>query len=154
MAAVGSGAASGAERAAIPTVSCFEAIGHVKSGTQAGYRIALGVVSVPPAYLEQVVPTHTEPWRYWRKTGLLVRTGSPVVTVSVPAAWRSRVAVTWASSGTVSELRIGHCPPAPTVWSAYAGGFYVRSPACVPLVFRVARRSTTVWFGVGRRCPS
>ncbi len=152
MAAGGSAALTSAQRTGVPTVSCFDAIDHVKSGRQPGYRVALGVVSAPPVYLEQAVPTHTEPWRYWRKAGLLVRMGSPVVTVSVPAAWRSRVAVTWGSAGTVSALRIGHCPPPPTAWSAYAGGFYVRSPACVPLVFRVGHRTATVWFGVGRRC--
>ena len=152
VAATAAAASSGARHGTIPTVSCFDAIEHPNTGHGSGYRVVLGVVSVPPVYLEQAVPTHTEPWRYWRKAGLLVRMGSPVVTVSVPAAWRNRVAVTWGSAGTVSALRIGHCPPPATAWSAYAGGFYVRSPACVPLLFRIGPRTATVWFGVGRRC--
>ena len=153
VAATAAAASSGTQRH-VPTVSCFEAIGHQRTGRGSGYRVVLDVVSTPPAFLAQVVSTHTTPWRYWRKAGLLVRMGSQEVTVSVPDAWRTRVAVTWASSGTVSALRIGHCPPPPTAWSAYAGGFYVHTPACVPLEFRVGRRTATVWFGVGRRCPA
>ena len=37
--------------------------------------------------------------------------------------------------------------------TAYAGGFFLRSPSvCVPLIFRVGARSATVRFGIGRRC--
>jgi hypothetical protein len=36
---------------------------------------------------------------------------------------------------------------------AYAGGFQLRvRAACVPLVFRVGRRSATARFGLGRAC--
>ena len=39
-----------------------------------------------------------------------------------------------------------------TVMGTYAGGFYLRSPsACLPLVFRVGRRSETVRFGIGQQ---
>jgi hypothetical protein len=39
-------------------------------------------------------------------------------------------------------------------WSAYAGGFYLRtSGACVPLVFNNGRQTTTVRFGIGAHCP-
>jgi len=152
-AAAGAGTASaGAAGAAVPGVPCFAAIGHAKSGRQNGYRVVLGTVSVPPGYLQQIVPTHTAPWRYWRKAGLVIRTGGSPVAVSVPRAWRKRVAITWGNTGPVGALRIEGCPPPANAWSAYAGGFYVRSPSCVPLVFRVGHRTATVWFGVGRRC--
>jgi hypothetical protein len=154
VAVVDAGAARTSARAASPpTIACGEAIGQVKSGRQAGYRVVLGVVSAPPAYLKQIVATRSEPWRYWRKAGLLIRAGSPAVFVSVPTAWQERAAITWGDSGTVSALRVGSCPPPATVWNAYAGGFYLRTPsACVPLVFRVGKRSATVWFGLGRAC--
>ncbi len=137
-----------------PTVRCDEIILQAGSGHAGGYRVVLGVVSVPPARLIQVVPTHDRPWAYWRKAGLVVRAGSPPVTVSVPTAWRRRAAITWGNNtGIVSALRIGSCPGARTVWNAYAGGFYLHSrSACVPLSFSVAGRSRVVRFGLGRAC--
>jgi hypothetical protein len=139
----------------VPTVPCDEIILRINSGHAGGYRVVLGVVSVPPARLIQIVPTHERPWAYWRKAGLVVRAGSPPVTVSVPAAWRSRAAITWGNStGTGSALRIASCPGPKTVWNAYAGGFYLRSrSACVPLRISVGGRSRVVRFGLGRACP-
>ena len=140
-----------------PTVSCDRIILGVASGREGsggGYRVVLGVVSVPQAYRPQVVRSWEEPrWPYWSKAGLVIRGGSPPVTVSVPPAWRSRVAITWGNTPVVSALRIASCPAwRPKPWNAYAGGFYLRSrSACVPLVFRVGRRSATVRFGLGRR---
>ena len=148
------GAGARAAGSTVPSVSCLAAIGQARSGRQDGYRVVLGVVSVPPGYLKQVVPTRTGPWRAWRKAGLAIRTGSAPVVVSVPRAWRKRVAITWGGTGPVEALRIEGCPPPATAWSVYAGGFYLRAPACVPLVFRVGSRRTTVRFGVGRRCPA
>ncbi len=118
------------------------------------YRLVLGVVSVPPAFLEQVVPTNSTPWAYWRKAGLVVRASGESVTVRVPQAWRNRVAITWGNRpDIVSSLRIAGCGSAPEAGNAYAGGFYLRSrSACVPLNFRVGRRSATIRFGLGRPC--
>jgi hypothetical protein len=148
--------ASAAKPAAQPTVSCDQIILRVASGRAGGYRVVIGVVSVPPAFLPQVVRDRTTPWPFWRKAGLVVRGNAPPVVVSVPQAWRERAAITWGDSGIVSALRIAPCrADRPKVWNAYAGGFYLRSrSACVPLVFRVGRREQTVRFGLGRRCPA
>jgi len=117
------------------------------------YRLVLGAVSVPPAYLRQVIATGNRPWRYWHKAGLVVRASGQAVTVSVPRAWRARVAITWGNTGIVHSLRIAGCGHDPSQGNAYAGGLYLRSTsACVPLVFSVGTRSSTVRFGVGRRC--
>lgn len=87
---------------------------------------------------------------------MLVRGLSPPVEVSVAPGWRSRAAIEWGNTGPVSALRILRCGANPDKpWNAYAGGFHLRSrSACVPLVFRVAGRSATVRFGVGRRCAN
>jgi hypothetical protein len=149
--------ASGAATAALPppTVPCDEVILRVGSGRAGGYRVVLGLVSVPPAYLAQIVKSGGQTWPYWRKAGLVIRGGSPPVSVSVPRPWRNRAAITWGNgTGIVSALRIASCPSADKPWNAYAGGFYLRSrSACVPLVFRVARRAATVRFGLGQSCP-
>ena len=153
-AALAASTAGGEPAGRVATVPCFAAIDHVPSGTQGGYRVVLGAASVPPLGLwgNGPVATGERPWRYWQKAGLLVHMGSPPVTVSVPAAWRDRLAITWGGSGVVPALRIGHCPMAAGAWSAYAGGFYVRSPGCVPLDVRIGTRATTAWFAVGRSC--
>lgn len=141
-----------------PLVTCSNTAGTEQLGESYGYRVVLGIVSVPPAYLKQVGSTRTwvsstGPWRYWHKAGLAIRAGRVPVSVTVPMAWRSRAAITWGDSGIVSSLRLAACPSPPNVWNSYAGGFYLRTrSACVPLVFRTGSRSTTVMFGLGRRC--
>jgi hypothetical protein len=138
------------------TVSCEPIILDVRFPyPNSGYRVVLGVVSVPPAHLSQVVSTGRRPWPYWRKAGLVIRGGSPPVDIHVPKAWRSRVTIGWGDGGG-SSLRIASCPPSgPKGGNAYAGGFHLRTrSACVPLIFRVGERSKTVRFGVGRRCDN
>jgi hypothetical protein len=138
----------------MPTVPCDDVILNPPRPTDGGYRLVLGLVAVPPPYQRQVLPTHSTPWRYGQKAGLVVRAGTASVTVAVPPAWRERVAISWGNNtGIVSALRIVGCPVPPHVWNAYAGGFYLRSrSACAPLIFRVGRKSATVRFGIGRHC--
>ena len=151
--------ASGRQRAsAVPTIPCGDIIGGAPSGSAYGYRIILGVVSVPPPSLRQVIVTPSDPWPYWRKAGLVIRgtTRMPVV-VSVPTRWRNEVAITWGgNTDIVSSLRFAPCPSgASAAWNAYAGGFCLRRPSlCVPLTFQVGQRSATVRFGLGRPCSS
>jgi hypothetical protein len=154
LAAVACLGARAAQSGAPQTVSCDSIIGQADSGHAAGNRVVLGVVSVPPAYGPQVVPTRSRPWAFWRKAGLVIRSGSRLVSVSVPKAWRKRAAITWGNSGIVNALRFSPCPRlGAKPWNAYAGGFYLRArAACLPLVFRVGQRSATVRFGLGRRC--
>ena len=148
------------------TVQCDEVILHAKFPyPSSGYRLVLGVVSVPPAHLPNVYPTRSRPWSFWRKAGLVVRAGRGPVAISVPKAWRNRVAIGWGSAFG-SALRIARCSTkyevrdkdangAPKMGNAYAGGFHLRSrAACVPLIFRVGHRSETVRFGLGRTCPA
>jgi len=121
------------------------------------YRLVLGAVSVPPAYLAQVVPTGEKRWAYWRKAGLVVRVGGRAVSISVPPAWRARAGIAWGygsnSNGVFDSLRIASCPGPADRGFAYSGGFYLRSEsACLPLVFRVGVRSQNVRFGLGRPC--
>ena len=138
------------------TIPCDEIAGPAASGTDGGYRVVLDVISVPPAFLGDVVRVREGRWRYWRKAGLVVSSRAGPVLVSVPAPWRRRVAIIWGNtSGPFHTVRIAACPSllAPDGWHGYAGGFLLRAPsACVPLVFRVGGRSATVRFGIGRTC--
>jgi hypothetical protein len=135
-------------------VPCDDIISQHSSPHADGYRVVLGVVSVPPAYLAQVVRLTGQAWPYWRKAGIAILGGHSPVTVTVPSAWRSRAAITWGNSTrVVSSVRVAACPYWANSWNGYAGGFYLRSPsACVPLIFRVGRQSANLRFGVGRHC--
>jgi hypothetical protein len=116
-------------------------------------RPALGAVSVPPAYL-RAYPTLETPWRYFAKSGMVVKSGTSV-TISVPSAWRNRVGISWGNNvhRVFHTIRIAPCSRIPKRGYAYAGGFRLRRPsACAPLVFAVGGRRQTVWFGIGRRC--
>lgn len=150
-------AAAGSAAGPSRTVQCSEIILTGKF-PHPGYRRVLGVVSAPPAYLPQVAPSMKQEWPFWRKAGLVVWGRAPVVTVSIPEAWRSRVAITWGNRpGFYSSLRIAGCgwPLGARRGRAYAGGFYLKEPAaCLPLVFRVGRRQATVRFGLGQPCPN
>jgi hypothetical protein len=148
-------AQAGARTSATPTVPCEDIVGQAKTGRAAGYRVVLGIVSVPPAHLVGVVKTDLTPLAYWRKAGLVIRASHIRVTVSIPKEWRMRAAITWGSSGNVSTLKFVPCPTPTKLWNGYAGGFYIRaSHACVPLMFTVGRRSQTVRFGIGSTCPA
>jgi hypothetical protein len=161
LASVAGAPASGASGTSGRTVPCVESI-DINRFPYVGdrrpryrYRLVLGAVSVPPAYLAQVVPTGEKPWAYWRKAGLVVRAGGSAVSISVPPAWRGRGGITWGngSNGVFDSLRMASCPGPVGRGFAYAGGFYLRSgSACLPLTFRVGTRSETVRFGLGRRC--
>ena len=78
-----------------PVIPCGEKAGTTPSGTDGGYRVVLGIVSVPPPVLRQVVRSKSRPWPYWRKAGLAIHPTHRRVSVIVPTAWRKRVALTW-----------------------------------------------------------
>ena len=138
------------------TVPCLEAIdGTAFPYPSGGYRAVLAAVSVPPAYLAEIEPNGDLKWRWWRKAGLVVRADGRPVTITVPDGWRDKVAFEWGNAGTggaFSSLRIAGCRTAANRGHAYAGGFVVREPSCVPLTFHVGARSATVRFGLGKRC--
>jgi hypothetical protein len=134
-------------------VGCDQIIDQERSKPR-DYRLVLRIVAVPPARLAQRAVRVSGRWPYWHKAGLVIHSSRKAVTVTVPKAWRGRVAITWGNdTGVVSSLRLAPCPSPPHLWNAYAGGFYVRSAkACVPLVFRVVGRQKLVRFGIGRSC--
>ena len=155
---------SSSPAAPVRRVPCNEAIASTKfpygRDREGGYRLVLGVISAPPAYLPRIYKAgdaeRRRGWLFWRKQGMVVRNSGESVAISVPRAWRTRAAIVWGNGGTgepfVSVLLVG-CGSDRTRGRAYAGGFYLRSrAACVPLTFRVGSRDGTLRFGVNRRC--
>jgi hypothetical protein len=148
------GVAGRAVPSASSPVSCESIVLLRASGDAVGRRVVLGVVSVPPSYLPQVVPRRVGPWTHWTKAGLAIRGGSSAIGVSVPKPWRSRVRIAWGDGGG-SSVSFASCRAyeREKPWNGYSGGFFLRSPSvCIPLILRVGKRSETVRFGVGQRC--
>jgi hypothetical protein len=152
------GASSARESSPVRTlvVPCGEKAGIDPSGTADGYRVVLGIVSVPPAVLRQVVRTRSRPWAFWRKAGIEIHPTHETVSVTVPRAWRKRVAIVWGNARSpVSALKFQPCPYGNLGWNGYAGGFYLaQRRECVPLRFKVAGRAKIVRFGFDTRCSS
>lgn len=119
-------------------------------------RLVLGAVSAPGRYLPQSSPTGSQPWAHFSKWGMVIRGGAGAdVSVTVPRAWRNRVAISWgnAQHRVFHTLRFPRCGGDDTRGHAFAGGFFLRRAAdCVPLRFRVGMRTKLVWFGIARRC--
>jgi hypothetical protein len=139
------------------TVRCDEAVLHFKRGDAVGtgYRVVLGTVSAPPAYLPNVGRDRSAaPFSHWLKAGLGIRASTAAVTVSLPKAWRDRARIIWGTPGSpATALRFAPCPSSVATWGGYPGGFLLRhESACVPLTFAVGDRRATVRFGVGRHC--
>lgn len=114
----------------------------------------LGVIAIPPTYLTGANPTGSEPWRYYWKYSLAIRSNSPPVLVTIPPTSRNAAAISWGNSlGPVTSLRLLSCPRQLGRWNVYAGGFYLHSAAgCVPVVFEVGRQAETLLFALSRRC--
>jgi hypothetical protein len=120
-------------------------------------------VAVPRGLTHGLAPYTGRPARlkYWLKAGLLVRRhGTPLgpapgavepVEMSIPPAWRDRAAIGWGNAGVSSTVRIGGCRST-TPWIVFTGGYYVRLPACVPVIVRVGARSRRIRVAVGRPC--
>jgi hypothetical protein len=137
-----------------PVIPCGEKAGTSASGTVDGYRVVLGVVSVPPPVLRQAVRTKSARWPFWRKAGLAIHPTRKTVSVIVPQAWRKRVALTWGwDHPPANAVKFQPCPYGNLGWNGYAGGFYLsKRQECVPLIFKVGKRTKTVRFGFDKRC--
>ncbi|MDE3133922.1 MAG: hypothetical protein KGL15_07645 [Acidobacteriota bacterium] len=139
-----------------PRVGCGDVIDQQAPGSLDA-RVVLGLVAVPPARIQRAAPTGTTSWTHFSKWGMEVHSGTAAA-VSVPRAWRHRVAITWgANTPIASALSFAPCHlrgHRSRPWNAYPGGFYINAVrACVPLTITVRRRSRTVRFGIGASCP-
>jgi hypothetical protein len=134
------------------TVGCDEVI----AAAPFHGRLVLAAAVVPPAHITQSTPTESTPWTFFSKWGLVIRAGAGGdVSVTVPAAWRRRVAISWGNNQhrVFHTLRFRRCAGDAARGSVYAGGFFLRRAAeCVPLRVRVGTRTRLVWFGIVRRC--
>ena len=140
------------------TLRCTDLIGAPALRDLTGYAAVLGRVALPTgrALGAERQPDSTAPaTTYWAKQGLVVRSGARLKVV-VPRAWRGRLAIGWGSPARPTQrLVVPGCEggTAPGGWLAYAGGFWVKAPACVPLIVEAGHHRQRVHVGVGAACP-
>ena len=137
------------------TLKCADQIGwHAPAP---GFSVVFGRVALPTKKSLGAVKLHPKNphSRYWAKQGLGVKPGTSFELV-VPAAWASRLTIQWGNPGTpTTHLWVTNChsKKAGAHWLAFAGGYTVDKPACVPLVVKAGGRQRTVHIGVGKACP-
>jgi uncharacterized RDD family membrane protein YckC len=99
--------------------------------------------------------------RYWAKTGLDIKAGASFELV-VPPEWRGRLSIAWGNGAPrTTRLQVAACrwmaspsqsSPA-RAWLGFAGGYWVRNPACVSLLVRAGHQTRRVHIGIGAACP-
>jgi hypothetical protein len=124
---------------------------------------ALGQVALPTrsALGAVLLPNEPDPnARYWAKTGLDIKAGASFELV-VPPEWRGRLSFGWGGVRQITQLDVSGCPwmPSPSQsspageWLGFAGGYWVRHPACVSVLVRAGHRTRRVHIGIGATCP-
>lgn len=150
------GPANAPTPASASALKCTDAI-----GTQAHPRPAttvLGVVDLPispetPALGTARTGNGNGPLRLFAKTGLAIKPGARFELI-VPAQFADRLSIGWGDPGTPSHrVTVDNCGTQGGAWLAYAGGYWIDHPACVPIIVRVGDQQRTVHIGLGTACP-
>jgi hypothetical protein len=143
----------------LPSLACDQYIDTRRPTPD--YTVVLGVVALPIAPKAAALQTGpsggSDPsTRLFAKTGLLIRTGTRFE-LAIPPAWAGRLRIGWANGPAQPEPGLlVSCHPYPgdrSGWLAYPGGFWVRHPACVPLLIETGGRRRRVQIGLGTPCP-
>lgn len=147
--------------AGVVDVKCEEAIGEPAPGSVEDTNSeVLGVAWLPTSPRHMALQTHatgdsTQAHRLFAKQGLVAKATSRFELV-IPAGYLGRAALVWGNPGIPTvHLRFGPCASTPTKtgWLAYAGGYLVGDPMCLPLIVRAGGQEQQVSIGVGQPCP-
>jgi hypothetical protein len=150
------GSTSSAAPAAESALPCDSFIGT--SARAAPLPVVLGVVALAaspgsPALQTALSGDGNGPLRLFAKTALLVRP-STTFELIVPGRLTSRLSIGWGAPGPPSHrVLVSNCAGPGGGWLAYAGGFWIDHPACVPIIVRADGRQQQVNIGVGTACP-
>jgi hypothetical protein len=155
-------ATTAAGSVAAATLPCADQIG-ASSGPEPSRTTVLGKVALTTRAALGAGPggDPSDPAaRYFAKDGLQFRAGSTFDLVVAPE-WRGRLSLGWGNPATrTTHLRVAGCrwTPSPSqssprgTWLAFAGGYWVRQPACVSVLVRVGHQTRRVHVGIGVAC--
>jgi hypothetical protein len=152
----GSAVTSTSGRPGTPTLTCGDYIGT--DPPIPGMRIVDRVVALPAAPRLAALGTARtgsadHAVRLFAKWGLSIRTGA-TFTLAVPPRLARVASIGWGSSVKPTRtLTVRSCGAGHARWLAYAGGYFVRHPLCLPLVVRTDGTRSLVHIGVGVGCP-
>lgn len=145
---------------AIRLLPCRETIGA--QPPEQDMSVALRMVALPASpHLHRALQTaltgSLDPAaRLFAKWGLVVRAGARFDLI-VPRRLRDRLSIGWGNAG---EGHVGSTISVPGCrggrgeeWLDFAGGYWVHSTICAPLVVNAHGRRRRVWIGIGRACP-
>ena len=124
----------------------------------APFQVVLGVVALPaspryPALGTSLSGEGDEALRLFAKTGLVIRPGTTFELI-VPAPFTNRLSIGWGLPGLPSHrVVVNSCPNPGGGWLAYAGGYWIDHPACVPIIVRTGGKQQQVHIGIGTPCP-
>ena len=121
-------------------------------------QVVLGVVALPvspgyPALQTSLSGDGSGAPRLFAKTGLVIRPGTTFELI-IPAPFTNRLSLGWGLPGMPSHgVVVNNCPNPGGGWLAYAGGYWIDHPACVPIIVRAGGEQQTVHIGIGTPCP-
>jgi hypothetical protein len=131
---------------------CGDAI-DVMNAPPSDRTVVLGVIALPTTRVLQASPSGSAP-RLFAKDGLVVRVGARVV-LRIGDAWVEHARIAWGNPGTASDqVRVAptDCTGAASRWVAFAGGYYVDEPTCLPIVVESGATRQVVYIPVGAAC--
>jgi hypothetical protein len=116
--------------------------------------VVLGAVALPDVVLSPV--RDQEGW-LWAKQGLEIRAGA-TVEIAIAPSTPGRARIGWGSPSQPGPRQVvAGCSVAGCVddcgWLAFAGGYWVDAPRCLPLIVRSGGREERTGVAVGNTCP-
>ncbi len=144
---------------AIRLLPCRETIGAEPPGQE--MSLVLGVVALPTSpHLRRALQTaltgsRDAAGRLFAKSGLVVRAGVRFELI-VPTRLRDQLSIGWGNAG---EGHVGSTISVPGClsghgekWLDFAGGYWVHSTICAPLIVTARGLRRRVWIGIGKAC--
>jgi hypothetical protein len=128
------------------------------NASAASLQVVLGVVALPtspryPALQTSLSGEGDKALRLFAKTGLVIKPGTTFELI-VPAPFNHRLSIGWGLPGTPGHrVVVNSCPGPGGKWLAYAGGYWIDHPACVPIIVKAGGKQQTVHIGIGTPCP-
>jgi hypothetical protein len=125
--------------------------------TIAPLQVVLGVVALPtspnyPALQTGLSGAGNGSLRLFAKTGLVIKAGTSFELI-VSTQRADGPGIGWGSATPSHRIIVPSCPSlGGNGWLAYAGGYWIDHPACVPIIVKAGDMQQQVQIGVGAPC--